>query len=166
MIIECPACQTGYHIDPAATSKKTVRVRCPGCGHLFLFEMPGPAPACTILVVDDARFFREMILDVLQPLAATFFTAGDGLEALQILRRERPSLTLLDLNLPGMSGYELIREVRADPALRHLRLLAMSAVFRKEEDASAVLAAGADDFLSKSFKPQQLLLRVQKLLNK
>jgi DNA-binding response OmpR family regulator len=71
---------------------------------------------------------------------------------------------ILDLNLPGMSGYELIRLVRMDPALGKLRLLAMSGVYRKEADVVEVQAAGADDFVSKSFKPEQLQLRVKKLL--
>jgi DNA-binding response OmpR family regulator len=71
---------------------------------------------------------------------------------------------ILDLNLPGMSGYELIRSVRMDPALDKLRLLAMSGVYRKVADAVEVQAAGADDFISKSFKPEQLQLRVKKLL--
>jgi CheY-like chemotaxis protein len=90
--------------------------------------------------------------------------AGDGAEALQIIRQNRPALVILDLNLPGMSGYELIRLVRMDPALGKLRLLAMSGVYRKEADAVEVQAAGADDFVSKSFKPEQLQLRVKKLL--
>jgi DNA-binding response OmpR family regulator len=90
--------------------------------------------------------------------------AGDGDEALRIIRQRRPVLVILDLSLPGTSGYELIRQVRDEPSLRELRLLAMSGVYRKQTDAAEVQAAGADDFVSKSFKPEQLQARVKKLL--
>ncbi len=164
MIIECPGCRARYRIDAAATRKKTVRVRCPKCEHLFSVALDQAEKK--VLVVDDSRFFREMIVDVLQPLQVTFLTAGEGNEALQIIRMERPALTILDLNLPGLDGFSLIREVRSDPALKDLRLLAISGVFRKEKDALQAEAAGADDFLSKSFKPQQLLSRVSSLLER
>lgn len=128
----------------------------------------GGVPATTatdeVLVVDDSKFFRELIADVLKPLHLRFHMAADGAEALRIIRQEHPALVILDLNLPGMSGHELIREVRSDPSIRSIRLLAMSGVYRSETDAVAVQAAGADDFVSKSFKPEQLRLRVKKLL--
>jgi CheY-like chemotaxis protein len=117
-----------------------------------------------VLVVDDSRFFRELVVDELKPLALDFLMAADGVEALAIIRRQRPALVILDLNLPGMDGYELIRQVRGDVSLRDIRLLAMSGVYRTEVDAAQVKAAGADDFMGKSFNPEQLQFRVQKLL--
>jgi CheY-like chemotaxis protein len=120
--------------------------------------------AKAVLIVDDSSFFRELLADVLKPLHLRLLMAGDGAEALQLIRQKHPALVILDLNLPGMSGYDLIRQVRADPALGGLRLLAMSGIYRKETDAAEVHAAGADDFLSKSFNPEQLQLRVKKLL--
>lgn len=115
-------------------------------------------------MVDDSAFFRELILDVLRPLKRDILMAGDGREALQAIRENRPSLVILDLNLPGMNGYELIRAVRSDSDLKDIRLLAMSGVFRKENEVRDVKQAGADDFVSKSFKPEQLLQRVNRLL--
>lgn len=176
MIIQCPACQARYQIDPERTSKRVARVKCPKCADVFQVtlkpEEPGgessatPAGAPRVLVVDDSRFFRELILDVLRPMALTFLTAADGIEALQIIRRDRPELVMLDLNLPGKNGYELIREVKAEEALKNIRLLAMSGVYRKETDVSEVRHAGADDFINKSFKPEQLRERVAALLKR
>jgi len=173
--IDCPECGVRYRIDPSGVSKEVARVQCPQCAAVFEVRLRagrsessvaagavGPAPE--VLVVDDSKFFRELVADVLKPLALNFLMAGDGAEALQIIRQKRPALVILDLNLPGMSGYDLIREVRSDPVLSGLRLLAMSGIYRKESDAAEVEAAGADDFVSKSFKPEQLQFRVSRLL--
>jgi len=125
----------------------------------------GPeTPAEKILVVDDAPFFRELIVDILKPLGVPVMTAADAETALDTARRERPALVILDLNLPTMDGYQLIRALRADGKLGRVRILAMSGVFRKDEDVAAVQRAGADDFTSKSFKPEQFLERVRKML--
>lgn len=184
MTIQCPECGARYRIDPSRVSKSVARVKCPQCAAVFEVNLrnaqaeppaaaPAPAgageasavsPSAGVLIVDDSKFFRELVADVLKPLQLHLFMAGDGDEALQIIRQKRPALVILDLNLPGMSGYELIRQVRTDPSFGGLRLLAMSGVFRKETDAAEVQAAGADDFVSKSFKPEQLQVRVMKLL--
>jgi predicted Zn finger-like uncharacterized protein len=173
MIIQCPACQARYQIDPTKTAKTVARVKCPKCANVFEVALTGSrqaeqggasGPGEKVLVVDDSKFFRELILDVLKPLSLNYLVAADGNEALEIIRRERPVLVLLDLNLPGKNGYELIREVRADEALKGIRLLAMSGVFRKETDATEARHAGADDFINKSFKPEQLQQRVIRLL--
>lgn len=117
-----------------------------------------------VLVVDDSKFFRELIVDVLKPLDLDLQLAGDGIEALELLRQNAFELVLLDLNLPRMNGYELIAAVRSDAGLQSTMLLAMSGVFRKETDVARVVQAGADDFINKSFKPEQLQERVRKLL--
>ncbi|HEY7745192.1 MAG TPA: response regulator [Desulfuromonadales bacterium] len=184
MTIQCPGCDSRYRIDPSRSTKSVARVKCPQCATVFEVNLhdaqvksPAAAPvpaapvpgkansaAAAVLIVDDSKFFRELVADVLKPLQLQFLMAGDGNEALRIIRQKQPALVILDLNLPGMSGYELIRHVREEPSLRDLRLLAMSGVYRKETDVAEVQAAGADDFVSKSFKPEQLQARVKKLL--
>jgi len=179
MIIACPACGSRYRIDPTGTTKAVGTAMCPQCGHRFEVVLSPPSPNATppasadtpvpagkptVLVVDDSKFFRDLVADVLKPLGLQFLLAADGAEALAIIRRARPALVVLDLNLPGMSGYDLLREVRGDDALAGIRLLAMSGVYRSEVDAAQVLAAGADGFIGKSFHPEQLQFRVQQLL--
>ena len=117
-----------------------------------------------VLVVDDARFFREMIRDLLVDLPIRVETAGDGHEALQKINRLHPALLLLDLNIPGVSGQELISAVRRDAACNTIRILAMSGVQRGEEAAQDVRRLGADDFINKSFKPRDLQNRISQLL--
>jgi len=163
MVIACPACRSRYRIDPTGLNKKVARARCPRCGHGFTIDLAGPRKP-KILIVDDARFFREVVLDILRELDVTILKAGDGDEALGLIRGERPDLVILDLKLPGKDGYQLVREIRADPALAATKLLAMSSVYRGEDEVRRIMQAGADDFLNKSFRPEQLLLRVRRLL--
>jgi predicted Zn finger-like uncharacterized protein len=183
MNIHCPECGACYRIDPGRTTKTVVRVKCPQCFTVFQVALPGkrqavcPSPGQApmaaprqssgkkVLVVDDSKFFRDLVVDVLKSLPLVFLTAGDGVEALQLIHRERPALVILDLNLPSeMNGYQLIREIRSDRSLQNTRLLAMSGVFRKPEDAAEAEKAGADDFINKSFRPEQLQGRVTGLL--
>lgn len=182
MQIQCPGCGARYRLNPGGSGRSSGRVRCPRCSQLFEVDLASAAPppsnpptspdagrvqhalpSRTILVVDDARFFRDLIVEVLAPLGLRVITAADGPAALDLVRRERPQLVILDLNLPRMNGYELVRGIRAEVG-REIKLLAMSGVFRKDEDISGIERAGADDFISKSFKPEFFLARVRKLL--
>jgi predicted Zn finger-like uncharacterized protein len=181
MIIACPQCQSRYRITPPAGSKPQARVKCPNCQNTFDITLAaesvvdeavsatpvspgGELAKPLVLVVDDARFFREMICDLLADLPIRVETAGDGHEALQKINALHPVLLLLDLNIPGMSGQELISAVRGDAARNTVRILAMSGVQRGEEAAQDVRRLGADDFINKSFKPRDLQNRVRQML--
>lgn len=154
-----PQEQPAQPVAPAAPSRPTPVVPSPAAK-----AAPAGCVGKRVLVVDDSKFFRELIVDVLKPLELEFQLAGDGVEALECLRQGVFDLVLLDLNLPLMNGYELIAAVRSDAGLKNTHLLAMSGVFRKETDVARVVQAGADDFINKSFKPEQLQERVRKLL--
>lgn len=179
MIITCPQCQARYRINPSAGSKPQARVKCPSCQHTFVVTIeavpvtpepvPTPSPVAgtaqpLVLVVDDARFFREVICDMLAELPIRVETSGDGEDALCKIRSLHPDLLLLDLNIPGLSGQELISAVRRDPTCHSVRILAMSGVQRGEEAAQSVRRLGADDFINKSFKPRDLQNLVRQML--
>lgn len=179
MIITCPQCQARYRINPANGSRPLARVKCPGCQHTFEVALeqdpvvaePAPAPEPKpepplVLVVDDARFFREMICDLLAELPVRVETVADGQAAWQQIQAHKPALLLIDLNIPGMSGQELIAAVRRDPSCRTVRILAMSGVQRGEGAARDVLKLGADGFLNKSFTPRELQDRVREFLGR
>ena len=180
MIIACPKCQSRYRISPPVGCKSQARVKCPSCQNTFDITLAadpvtdaGPATPVSpvgdlakplVLVVDDARFFREMIRDLLVDLPIRVETAGDGHEALQKIHALHPALLLLDLNIPGVSGQELIAAVRRDTTCNAIRILAMSGVQRGEEAALDVRRLGADDFINKSFTPRDLQSRISQLL--
>jgi predicted Zn finger-like uncharacterized protein len=169
MIIQCPACKARYRIDERSTDKRVVRVKCPKCSHGFEVNIDLPVAETSvksrsIVVVDDARFFREVLVDILAPLEIPLQLAGTGEDGLKLIRDVNPVLVILDLKLPGMSGYELIKEIRADRSLAGIKILAMSSVYRQDDEVHKIILAGADEFLNKSFKPAHLLARVGQLL--
>ena len=174
MVITCPACQARYRINPSAGKSKVAKVKCPGCNHLFEVSLAeeikteqGKASSGqpVVLVVDDARFFREMIKDILSELPVELVTAADGNEAWQLITALVPQLVLLDLNIPGKSGKEILQSLQTYSHRDQIKVLVMSGVERGEETSSEVRLLGADDFISKSFKPRDLQARVRNLLD-
>ncbi len=102
-----------------------------------------------VLIVDDETANREVFADTLQYFGAKVATASNGLEALQIIHMQTPTLILTDLAMPKMDGWELLRTLRADPALRHIPIFAVTAAFTMPGDRERVLAAGFNGYLAK-----------------
>jgi PAS domain S-box-containing protein len=102
----------------------------------------------TVLVVDDNPAGRELVRESLKDFASSIHEAGNGREALEKIRMARPDLVLLDIQMPEMGGYEVLREIRSDPALKGLRVIALTA-FAMQGDRERALAAGFDDYLTK-----------------
>jgi two-component system OmpR family response regulator/two-component system alkaline phosphatase synthesis response regulator PhoP len=114
----------------------------------------------TILVCDDDPSLRELVRAVLGP-RYRFVEAADGTEALQLTRELQPDLMVLDVMLPGLSGIEVLEEIRTDPELRDLKVVVITAWSHAEIDAQV---AGADRFVSKPFDPDELSTAVEELL--
>jgi len=121
------------------------------------------ADAAKILVVDDVALNVKLLADLLSAKGYRTCTAASGAEALAALDRERPDLVLLDVMMPGMSGYEVCEAVRANPAHAMLPIVLVTALDPAKERAKG-LDAGADDFLSKPVSQHELLARVRSLL--
>jgi class 3 adenylate cyclase len=116
-----------------------------------------------ILVVDDVEKNVKLLADILGAKGYATSTARSGPEALAKLASERPDLVLLDVMMPGMSGYEVCQAIRADPAHAMLPVVLVTALDPAQERARG-LEAGADDFLSKPVSQTELLARVKSLL--
>ena len=115
-----------------------------------------------VLVVDDDQTLRETLEYNLRREGYRVRTAGDGTEAVRLAYAERPDLIILDVMLPGMSGFDVCRAVRRDLAVPILMLSA------REEEIDKVLGLelGADDYLTKPFGLRELLARVHALLRR
>lgn len=128
--------------------------------------MTSASPAADrLLVVDDEP---EIVALVAYHLAKTGYrvsTAASGQDALELARRERPSLIVLDLMLPGMSGFDVLEQLRADESTRDIAVLMLTAR-REEPDRIRGLSLGADDYLTKPFSPAELVLRVAAILRR
>lgn len=118
-----------------------------------------------VLVVDDEPEIVALVAYHLAKAGYTVSTAATGSDALVMARRERPSLIVLDLMLPGMSGFEVLDALRADDQLRSIAVLMLTAR-REEVDRIKGLSLGADDYLTKPFSTQELVLRVGAILRR
>ena len=118
-----------------------------------------------ILVVDDEPDIIALVAYHLVKHGYRVSTASDGNEAVRAAKQELPALIILDLMLPGKSGYEVLEELRAAPATRETAVLMLTAR-KEEEDRIRGLALGADDYLTKPFSPQELVLRVAAILRR
>jgi class 3 adenylate cyclase len=115
-----------------------------------------------ILVVDDVERNVRLLADILRAKGYDVITAAAGLEALSQVEQERPDLVLLDVMMPGMSGYDVCRAIRANPQTGILPVVMVTALDASERIAG--LEAGADDFLTKPINQPELLARVKSLL--
>ncbi|HEX8953813.1 MAG TPA: response regulator transcription factor [Polyangia bacterium] len=112
-----------------------------------------------ILVVDDDRDLRSLLARELTAAGHRVAQAGSGAEALERARVHRPSLVLLDLNLPDMDGAEVLRHLRAAPTTQGAAVMLLTGR-NSEADRIAGLELGADDFVAKPFSVRELLLRI------
>ncbi len=126
---------------------------------------PPPAPGERILVVDDEADIVALVAYHLAKGGYRVSTAASGPDALETARRERPALVVLDLMLPGLSGYEVLERLRSDEATRDIAVLMLTAR-REEQDRIRGLSLGADDYLTKPFSPQEMVLRVAAILRR
>jgi two-component system, OmpR family, phosphate regulon response regulator PhoB len=118
-----------------------------------------------ILVVDDEPDITALVAYHLAKAGYRVVTAASGAEALRAAREERPDLVILDLMLPGVSGYDVLAEMRTRDETRDVGVILLTAR-REEADRIRGLSLGADDYLTKPFSPQELILRVGAVLRR
>jgi two-component system chemotaxis response regulator CheY len=116
-----------------------------------------------VLVVDDDPFIRKLIATTLEDVAAfELHEAADGNEALEVARRERPTLVFLDVDMPVLDGIETCAQLRSDQTTSHATIVMLTAAHGDSVERRAE-EAGADLFLTKPFSPLDLLRLVDKL---
>lgn len=115
-----------------------------------------------ILIVEDHPTMREAMRMVLEHEGFVIREAADGAAALAMVRDQPPDLVFLDLNIPGTSGAEVLRELKGDPATADVRVIIVTAT--GEEGREYVLSLGADEYFTKPFSPLALLRTVERVL--
>ena len=121
--------------------------------------------AATILVVEDEPAIQELVAFNLQQAGHLPVSAHSAEQALAVLRQALPDLILLDWMLPGISGVELARRLKADPYTRPVPIIMLTAR-GEEQDKITGLETGADDYITKPFSPRELMARIKAVLRR
>ena len=119
----------------------------------------------TVLLCDDEDVLRQLVRATLGHSHYAIVEAADGDESLELARAHRPDLIVLDMMMPGRSGLEVLRELRADAELARTPVIMLTARAR-EADREEAVAAGADRYLAKPFSPLELISVVEDLLER
>jgi two-component system, cell cycle response regulator DivK len=115
-----------------------------------------------ILIVEDVDFNRDLIVQLLED-NYEILTAADGAEGIRLAERERPDLILMDLSLPIMDGWEATRRIKANAALKHTPIIALTAHAMRGDEEKA-RGSGCDDYLSKPLDEDVLFAKLGKFL--
>lgn len=112
-------------------------------------ELPGPEAQLRVLVVDDDASIRRLLVAALKREGYSLIEASNGREALDCMRAARPDVVLLDLMMPVLSGWDVLRERKEDDELRRIPVIVVSA--NREPELAAAITAGVCAFLPKPF---------------
>jgi CheY-like chemotaxis protein len=118
----------------------------------------------TVLIADDEPSMRLLVHTTIESDGYEVAEATDGDEAWAFIKEHKPQLVLLDIQMPGRNGLEILESIRSDPSLDRTRVILLSAK-ALAADVAAGLAAGADFYLTKPFSPLELLNRVADALD-
>ena len=118
-----------------------------------------------ILVVDDIPLNVLLVKKMLQPLGFSTEEAEDGVVAMEMISREKPDLVLLDLMMPRMNGFEVLRRLRADEATKSIPVIILSAL-NSNDDVAKGIAMGAEDYITKPIIMERLQNSVIEQVNK
>jgi CheY-like chemotaxis protein len=116
-----------------------------------------------VLVIEDSTSVRRLIEVCLRVLDVEVVSAEDGVKGLREARAARPDVIVLDIGLPGMDGWEVLRRLRADAETHSVKVLVLTA-HAQPEVARQANEVGADDFMTKPFRPAELRERLEDLL--
>jgi len=116
-----------------------------------------------ILCVDDERLNRVVVRDILSPNKYQFFEADNGLDALEILEGQTIDIVLLDINMPGLDGFEVCRRIKSNDKLRQIPVIMITALSQLDDRIRGI-EAGSDDYINKPFNEAEVLARIRMLL--
>lgn len=117
----------------------------------------------TAVIVEDDPEVRHLLIDVLESAGFSTVSVGNGIDGVRAVAQYKPMITTLDVNMPGMDGFEAARRIRSQNTETYILMIT---ALRDEADVVLGLAAGADDFINKPFRPREFRARVEALLRR
>jgi CheY-like chemotaxis protein len=177
MLVRCPKCRAENRLVEVPATEKMVSYLCQGCQQivkldLSLDEVKSSSSSqqyssldrrAKILVADDSALVLRMATDLLSEAGFTVITAGDGATALRRVEEEHPDLVVLDLLMPKMTGFDVLREIKRSDRVCQTPVLVMSGVY-KEDVVSHLWEMGASGFMDKNLIADTLVFRVRSIL--
>jgi DNA-binding response OmpR family regulator len=118
-----------------------------------------------VLVADDDADIRDLMAFKLEQAGFEVIAVADGHAALEQAQSRRPALAVLDVSMPGVSGIDVCRRLRADAATAGILIIMLTARVQ-EQDVEGGFSAGADEYVTKPFSPRELVSRIQALLSR
>ncbi len=178
MLVRCPQCRTEFRLTDYGPADRVVKYLCPGCQTIVRIDLEMDEVRSssssgsyrslnrrrTVLVADDNARMLGLAERLLSEAGYNVLVAADGVEALRVLREEHPDLMLLDLLMPRMTGFDVLRETRQDERIKDTLVLAMSGVY-KDNVLEFLEQLGARGFLDKERLEETLVHRVQAILS-
>lgn len=113
-----------------------------------------------VLIADDNADNRQLLIDIIQSIGHEVVSAFDGPETLALVRDRKPDLVILDVNMPGMSGFEVCNQLKADPETDDIPVVMLTAL-RVDDYKTQGIVSTADDYVSKPFNPRELIGRIK-----
>lgn len=177
MLVRCPQCGTEFRLVDYEPDERVVKYFCPGCNGIVRIDLHQDEVQSSsssghyrslerrkkILVADDSAPVREQASELLTAAGYSVVTADDGAEALRMIREEHPDLVLLDLLMPCMTGFDVLRAVLQDERLKETPILTMSGVY-KDNVVGFLQQLGVQGFLDKQQLGETLVFRVRQVL--
>jgi two-component system, cell cycle response regulator DivK len=179
VIVRCNRCGESTRLRDYSPEERLVNFLCPSCDAIVRIdlaqdEVPSSSAATSfdrtphrkrVLVADDAELVRRMAADLLQRAGYEVLAACDGLETIQRAREEHPDAIVLDLLMPKLTGFDVLREIQKDERIRRTPVLVMSGVY-KEDVVAFLQQLGASGFLDKETLRENLVFRVDSMLSR
>ena len=178
MIIRCPKCKEENRLRDYSAGDRAVTYLCPSCNSIVQLdlaqdEVPSSSAATSfarterskkVLIADDTETVVGLVSGMLKGADFEVITARDGVETLAQARDQHPDLILLDLLMPKMTGFDVLRELRKDDRVNTIPVLVMSGVY-KEDIVSFLQHLGAQGFIDKETLQDNLVFRVKSILS-
>jgi CheY-like chemotaxis protein len=177
MLVRCPECKTEFRLVGFEGDERVVRYFCASCERIVridleLDEVPSSSSSgsyrgverrFTVLVADDDERQRSLAENLLRSAGYNVEVAGDGEEALERIRELHPDLVVLDLLMPRLSGFDVLRQLERDERLKDIPVVAVSSVVN-ENAADFLRRRGADGFIEQADLRERLVRKTRQIL--